>query len=79
MSPPVGLLIVLAVTFNTAVLLLSWRVVGGKSHFLKFFIPFCYFYAVGNVFLDISHLLALGVAKFWDPEFYKLIVALTEW
>ena len=69
-----GLLIVLAVTVNAAVLRLSWKLVGGKAHFLKVLIPFCYFYAVGNLFLDVTHLLALGVAKFWDPEFYKLIV-----
>jgi len=69
-----GLLIVIAVTVNAAVLRLSWRLVGGKADFLKFFIPFCYFYAIGNVFLDVTHLLALGVAKFWDPEFYQLIV-----
>ena len=69
-----GFLLVLSVTLNAAVLRLSWRLVGGKAHFLKFFIPFCYFYAVGNVILDVTHLLALGVAKFWDPEFYKIIV-----
>src|SRR5215216_2091183 len=69
-----GLLIIVAVALNAAVLRLAWRLVGGRAPFLKFFIPFCYFYAIGNIILDVAHLLALGIVKFWDPGFYTIIV-----
>ena len=57
-----------------ALLRLAWRLVGGNAPFGRFFITFCYYYAVGIIGLQAFTIFAYGIAKVWDPELYGLLV-----
>jgi hypothetical protein len=69
-----GLYDLIWLALYAATLGLSWRLVGGRAPFLKFFIAVCYFDAVIGIVLSVTRLLGVGVVKFWDPELYDILV-----
>jgi hypothetical protein len=69
-----GLQALIEIALLTAVLRLAWTLVGGNAPFGRFFITFCYYYAVGIIGLQAFTVFAYGIAKVWDPELYGLLV-----
>jgi hypothetical protein len=69
-----GLLDLIGLALYAAALRSSWRLVGGRAHYLKFFIAWCYFDAVIGILLNVTLLLAYGIVKVWDPELYSILV-----
>jgi serine/threonine protein kinase len=67
----VGVIVLFA---YVAVLRLAWRCVGGKASFLTLFVPFAYLQGVAHVLGGIVRLVALGIAKAFDPQLALLIV-----
>jgi len=64
-----------AVSFvvSVALLLLSWRIVGGKLSFRKFLTVTCYFSGVSTLLFLAITLVAVGVFKSVDPENARLM------
>jgi hypothetical protein len=69
-----GLQALIEIALLAAVLRLAWALVGGHAPFGRFFITFCYYYAVGIIGLQAFTVFAYGIAKVWDPELYALLV-----
>jgi len=69
-----GLQALIEIALLTAVLRLAWTLVGGHAPFGRFFITFCYYYAIGIIGLQAFTVFAYGIAKVWDPELYALLL-----
>lgn len=54
--------------FSVALLWFSWRIVGGKLSFKKFFTVTCYFSGVSTLLFLVVTLIGVGVFKSLDPE-----------
>ncbi|HEY3132297.1 MAG TPA: hypothetical protein VGL91_22775 [Acidobacteriota bacterium] len=69
-----GLQTLIEMTLLATALRFAWTLVGGHAPFGRFFITFCYYYAVGLILLQAFAVLAYGIAKVWDPELYAIMV-----
>jgi hypothetical protein len=69
-----GLQALIEMALLATALRLAWTLVGGRAPFGRFFITFCYYYAVGLIGLEVFTVLAYGIAKVWDLELYALLV-----
>jgi hypothetical protein len=69
-----GLLYLILVAAGTAVTLVSWRCVGGRAPFGRFFVISCYYVGVVIVCQTLILLCAYGVVKIFDLELYPVLV-----
>jgi hypothetical protein len=69
-----GLSTLIEMGLLAAALRFAWTLTGSKTPFGRFFITFCYYYAIGLIILEIFTILAYGLVKIWDPEFYTILV-----
>jgi hypothetical protein len=69
-----ALLYLILVAVATGITLASWRLVGGKAPFARFFVITCYY---GGMFIVCNMIIlfcAFGLLKLLDPEAYPIMV-----
>ena len=60
---------------NVFLVILSWRIVGGKLTFKKVLIVTCYFSGVSTILFMTVSLIAMGAFKFIDPLLYQQMMS----
>jgi hypothetical protein len=61
----------LAFSFNIVMLILAWKIVGGKLAWRKVIAATCYFSGVSTILFTAFYLIAAGAFKTLDPEGYQ--------